>query len=188
MASITTILGTHSLSSSRLTINNNFDNVNEELGLIANVLDTTNSTLLLTSSVGAGSFNINNGTLATFTVDGSTLTSGVEATFKENVIFEKGQQISIADTINFPTGTPALGAYELNSLAASVVLGASTPGQTLSIIAKLAFTIDASNGAIHGYDSTSTISVGQNGCINLIGESSNGGKWYIVSSHSATIS
>ena len=116
--------------------------------------------------------NINNGTLATFTVDGSTLTSGVEATFKENVIFEKGQQISIADTINFPTGTPALGAYELNSLAASVVLGASTPGQTLSIIAKLAFTIDASNGAIHGYDSTSTISVGQNGCINLIGESS----------------
>ena len=104
MASITTILGTHSLSSSRLTINNNFDNVNEELGLIANVLDTTNSTLLLTSSVGAGSLNINNGTLATFTVDGSTLTSGVEATFKENVIFEKGQQISIADTINFPTG------------------------------------------------------------------------------------
>lgn len=188
MASITTILGTHSLSSSRLTINNNFDNVNEELGLIANALDTTASTLLLTGSVSSGLLNINNGTLATLTVDGSKLTSGVESTFKENVIFEKGQQISIADTINFPTGTPVLGAYELNSTGAAVILGASTPGQTLSIIAKLTFAIDASNGAINGYDATSTISVGQNGCINLIGDSSNTGKWYIVSSHLATIS
>lgn len=188
MASITTILGTHSLSSSRLTINNNFDNVNQELGLIGDLLDTTAQDLLLTGSVSSGLLNINNGSLATFTVDGSTLTAGVEATFKENVIFEKGQQISISDTINFPVGTPALGAYELNSSNAAIILGASTSGQTLSIIAKLAFTIDASNEAIHGYDSTSTISVGQNGCINLIGEAANTGKWYIVSSHLATIS
>ena len=95
MASITTILGTHSLSSSRLTINNNFDNVNEELGLIANVLDTTSSTLSLTGAITAGTLSLNTGTLNTFNVTASSLEAGVEATFKENVILEKALQFTI---------------------------------------------------------------------------------------------
>jgi hypothetical protein len=181
MASITTILGTHSLSSSRLTINNNFDNVNEELGLIANVLDTTNSTLTLTASVSAGTLSLNNGSLATFSVTGSSLESGVESTFKENVILEKSLQISFADTANFPTVTPSLGAYEYTG-SDPIALGASEPGQLLTIAANVEFTMDLTSPVIHG---ASSITVLQNGSISLMGD--NNGKWYIVGSYNATI-
>lgn len=188
MASITTILGTHSLSSSRLTINNNFDNINEELGTIENVLDTTQETLTLSSSVSAGQLFVNNGTLATFTVDGSALTAGVESTFKENVIFEKGQQVSMMDTVNFPTGVPAKGAYLYNNATDPILLGPSDSrgGQTLTIIGITEFSIDASNGNLNGYDAQSSIAVAMNGSISLMGDVS--GKWYIVGSNGATIS
>ena len=185
MASITTILGTHSLSSSRLTINNNFDNINEELGTIENVLDTTQETLTLSGAVSAGQLFVNNGTLATFTVDGSSLTSGVESTFKENVIFEKVQQVSIMDTVNFPVGIPAKGAYIYNNQATPIVLGPSNPGQTLTIIGLAEFTIDATAN-INGYTAQSNIAVAMNGSISLMGDIS--GKWYIVGSNGATIS
>lgn len=181
MASITTILGTHSLSSSRLTINNNFDNINEELGLIANVLDTTNSTLTLTSSISAGTLSLNNGSLTTFNVTGSSLESRVESTFKENVILEKSLQVSFADTVNFPTATPSLGAYEYGG-SDDIVLGASLPGQLLTIAAEVEFSIDLTNTAVHG---ATSINVLQNGSISLMGD--NNGKWYIVGSYNATI-
>lgn len=186
MASITTILGTHSLSSSRLTINNNFDNINEELGTIENVLDTTQETLTLSGAVSAGQLFVNNGTLATLTVDGSSLTSGVESTFQENVIFEKGHQVSIMDTVNFPTGIPVKGAYLYNNASTPILLGPSNPGQTLVIIGLAEFDIDASNDNINGYDSQSNIAVAMNGSISLIGDLN--GKWYIVGSNGATIS
>lgn len=182
MASITTILGTHSLSSSRLTINNNFDNVNEELGFIANVLDTTNSTLTLTGAVSAGTIALNNGSLATFSVTGSSLESGVEATFKENVILEKALKVSFADTVNFPTGVPSLGAYRYDGTD-PIVLGASTPGQQLTIAAGAEFTMDLTNPVIHG---ATSITVLLNGSISLMGDDN--GKWYIVGSYNATIS
>lgn len=187
MASITTILGTHSLSSSRLTINNNFDNVNEELGLIANVLDTTASTLLLTGNITSGTLNVINGSLSTFKVDSSSSTTDVEATFKKNVIFEKGHQISLFPTSSFPVGTPTMGAYVYDGGATNdIIMGGSNDGQTLIIIAKSAqATIDASNSAINGYTSTSTITINVNGSISLLGDSN--GKWYIVGSHNATI-
>lgn len=181
MASITTILGTHSLSSSRLTINNNFDNVNEELGLIANVLDTTNSTLTLTGAVSAGTLSLNNGSLATFSVTGSSLESGVESTFKENVILEKSLQVSFADTANFPTATPSLGAYEYTG-SDPISLGASTSGQLLTIAANVEFTMDLTAALIHG---ATSITVLQGGSISLMGD--NNGKWYIVGSYNATI-
>lgn len=181
MASITTILGTHSLSSSRLTINNNFDNINEELGFIANVLDTTNSTLTLTGAISAGTIALNNGSLSTFSVTGSSLESGVESTFKENVILEKSLQVSYADTVNFPVGNPTLGAYEYNSTD-PITLGASVPGQLLTIIAAQEFTIDLTNTAVHG---ATAITVLVNGSISLMGD--NSGKWYIVGSYNATI-
>lgn len=181
MASITTILGTHSLSSSRLTINNNFDNVNEELGLIANVLDTTNSTLTLTGAVSAGTLSLNNGSLATFSVTGSSLESRVESTFKENVILEKSLQVSFADTANFPTVTPSLGAYEYTG-SNDIVLGASTVGQLLTIAAGVEFSIDLTNPIVHG---ATAITVLENGSISLMGD--NNGNWYIVGSYNATI-
>jgi len=186
MASITTILGTHSLSSSRLTINNNFDNVNEELGLIANVLDTTSSTLSLTGAITAGTLSLNTGTLNTFNVTASSLEAGVEATFKENVILEKALQFTVAPTATFPAGTvtPTLGAY-IYTGSADVELGPSADGQILTIIASTAFQmqgtgLDNINGAY------TSIDVLQNGSISFIG--STDGTWWITGSHKATIS
>ena len=182
MASITTILGTHSLSSSRLTINNNFDNINEELGFIANVLDTTNSTLTLTGAISAGTIALNNGSLSTFSVTGSSLESGVESTFKENVILEKSLQVSFTDTVNFPENVnPSLGAYEYNSTD-PIILGASVPGQLLTIIGAQEFSIANAADNILG---VTGITVLQNGSISLMGNASN--KWYIVGSYNVTI-
>ena len=184
MASITTILGTHSLSSSRLTINNNFDNVNEELGLIANVLDTTSSTLSLTGAITAGTLSLNTGTLNTFNVTASSLEAGVEATFKENVILEKALQFTIGDTATFPTGNPTLGAY-IYTGADDIELGTSTNGQILTIIASAAFSMQGSDLVnVNGADTS--IDVLQNGSISFIG--STDGKWWITGSHKATIS
>ena len=184
MASITTILGTHSLSSSRLTINNNFSNVNEELGLIANVLDTTSSTLSLTGAITAGTLSLNAGTLNTFNVTASSFEAGVEATFKENVILEKSLQFTVAPTVNFPTGNPTLGAY-IYTGSNDVALGGSTNGQTLTIIASTAFQMQGTDlDNINGADTE--ISVLQNGSISFIG--SYDGTWWITGSHNATIS
>lgn len=184
MAGITTILGTHSLSSSRLTINNNFDNVNEELGLIANVLDTTSSTLSLTGAITAGTLSVNTGTLTTFNVTASSLEAGVEATFKENVILEKSLQVSFGDTVNFPVGTPTMGAYEYTGQT-SFTVGPSEQGQLLTICAQVETTILSTvGGNIHGV--TTSIVISQNGSISLMGDTN--GKWYITSSYNAVIS
>ena len=184
MASITTILGTHSLSSSRLTINNSFDNVNEELGLIANVLDTTSSTLSLTGAITAGTLSLNTGTLNTFNVTASSLEAGVEATFKENVILEKALQFVVVPTVNFPIGNPTLGAY-IYTGSNNIELGISTDGQTLTIIASVPFLMQGTELVnINGADTE--ISVGQNGSISFIG--STDGTWWITGSHNATIS
>tara|TARA_B100000768_G_scaffold116907_1_gene108198 strand:- start:18278 stop:18829 length:552 start_codon:yes stop_codon:yes gene_type:complete len=183
MASITTILGTHSLSSSRLTINNNFDNVNDELGLIANVLDTTSSTLSLTGAITAGTLSLNTGSLTTFNVTASSLEASVEATFKENVLLEKSLQVSIADTVTLPTGTPALGSYIFTGTAGSTVtLGASAPGQLLTLIASNAFDIDGA--MVNGVPTD--IQIAQNGSVSLIGDLSQ--KWYIAAVYNAVIS
>ena len=45
MANITEILGTDSLSSSRITINGNFSSLNNELADVTTLLDTTTSTI-----------------------------------------------------------------------------------------------------------------------------------------------
>ena len=185
MASITTILGTHSLSSSRLTINDNFDNVNEELGYIANVLDTTNSTLSLTGLISAGSISLTTGSLSTFNVTSTTLTAGVPAVFQKVVTLEKTLLTSFGDTLTFPTSTPSLGAYNYTGTG-SITLGASASGQLLTIVSSNAagFTISLT-GEVHG---ATAISVDTNGSISLLGDDSGNGKWYIVGSFKATIS
>lgn len=58
MANITLILGTDSVSSSRVTINDNFANINDELANIAAVLDTTNETITLAGAAAFASINI----------------------------------------------------------------------------------------------------------------------------------
>ena len=183
MASITTILGTHSLSSSRLTINNNFDNVNEELGLIANVLDTTSSTLSLTGAITAGTLSINTGTLNTFNVTASSLEAGVEATFKEAVILEKALQFTVGDTATFPA-IPTLGVY-IYTGTDDIVLGTAVNGQVLTIIAQNGFEIQGAGLAnINGADTSIDVLV--NGSISFIGGIDN--TWWITGSHKATIS
>lgn len=63
MANITLILGTDSVSSSRVTINDNFSNINAELADIAGVLDTTNETITLAGAAAFGALNVASGKL-----------------------------------------------------------------------------------------------------------------------------
>ena len=61
MATITTILCTDSVSSSRVTLNDNFAALNQELADISALLDVLNETITLSGLAKFGSLNIANG-------------------------------------------------------------------------------------------------------------------------------
>lgn len=85
MANITLILGTDSVSSSRLTINDNFANINQDLASIAGVLDTANETITLAGASAFGSLNVAaNKFIANSTGVTSTVPVTINSTFKAN--------------------------------------------------------------------------------------------------------
>lgn len=75
MANITLILGTDSVSSSRVTINDNFSNINAELADIAGVLDTANETITLAGAASFGTLNVASGKLVVNNTSVSTNTA-----------------------------------------------------------------------------------------------------------------
>lgn len=137
MASITTILGTDSVSSSRIVINNNFGALNTELGQIAAVLNTTAQTLSLTGQVIAGTLVVNNGTIDTFKVTTTELIANVESTFNQKAFFNKGFVSAIEDGItSLPTTGYDAATYILDatSFSSSIILSAAENGQEIVLI------------------------------------------------------
>jgi hypothetical protein len=92
MATITTILGTDSVSSSRVTLNDNFAAINQELAGIAALLDVLNQTLTLSGLAKFGSLNIANGKVI---ANSSSLTSTVPVTINEKLNIGRGVYHSI---------------------------------------------------------------------------------------------
>lgn len=78
MATIYTILGTDSISSSRLHLNNNFDSINTELTDLGLLLNTAAQNLTLTGNVSAydGTFTNNLNVTATTTLAGALNVTG----------------------------------------------------------------------------------------------------------------
>ena len=68
MASITTLLATDSLASSRIVINDNFNALNTEIVDVTDLLDPTSQTLSISGGIQAGGLTLANGGSNLFSV------------------------------------------------------------------------------------------------------------------------
>ena len=170
MASITTILGTDSVSSSRIVINNNFAALNTELADIANLLNTTSQTLTLTGLITGGTLKVNNGTLDTFKVNNADAVVNVPITFNQDVTIVKGLMHSVYYNA---TTLPAANAYDYTTyvldatapaFASPVSLNAADQGQEITLIAN-GGPIDIDNTNIAGV--TATVQISDMGSLTL---------------------
>jgi hypothetical protein len=195
MASITTILGTDSVSSSRIVINNNFNALNTELGQIAARLNTTAQTLSLTGQVSAGTLLVNNGTIDTFKVTTTELIANVESTFNEKAFFNKGFVTTIEDDVQIiPNNGYNAATYILNAsyFGAPIALPAAENGQQLTFIVSGTPTLVGTTlPLVVAFDATSiegptVIEVGEKGSITLVYDGSIS-KFHVVSAMNATV-
>jgi hypothetical protein len=139
MANITLILGTDSVSSSRVTINDNFSNINAELADIAAVLNTTNETITLAGAGAFGSLNVGSNKLI---VNNTSATSNVPFTVAETLTVGADVVYSIKKIgpANGTNDLPAAGAfanstYIVDSASiSSVNLNVGDPGQEITIV------------------------------------------------------
>ena len=137
MANITTILGTDSVSSSRIVINNNFAALNSELLDIAGpsgLLDVDAQTLTLTGLITGGTLRINNGA-DLFKVESNEINAYLPIKLNQEVTLGKGLIYSI-----YPGGLtvlPLANAYDHTTY----VLDATNPVFSNPVILS-----DADNG------------------------------------------
>lgn len=178
MASITTILGTDSVSSSRIVINNNFNALNTELGDIAGVLNTTTQTLALTGEIKGGTLKIVNGSsLNTLEVTSTDITARLETTFEETVTLNKAIVGNIEDAVTTFPVTYDAATYVLDGTAFSspITLPAAQDGQLITLIISGTPTT-AGTGTITpvvAFDVTNiqgstVVEVGENGSITFV--------------------
>lgn len=141
MASITTILGTDSVSSSRIVINNNFAALNQELADIAALFDTNAQTLTLTGLITGGTLKVNNGTIDTFKVNNADAEVNVPTTFNQDLII--GNALIHSVYYNATT-LPAANSYVYTTyvldatapaFASPSSLAAADQGQEITLIA-----------------------------------------------------
>ena len=133
MATISLIQGTDSLSASRVTLNDNFTALNDELGLVTGLLDPTTSTLSNMTSVSTDALDVTGA--ASFASTGNVLAvdTDVDGLLKIN----KGAAYDVETVVNMPNAM----SYEASSYIvnnASAVLFNAAEGQEITIIANVA--------------------------------------------------
>lgn len=177
MAEITTILGTDSISSSRLVINDNFNNLNDELTSVTNALDTTGSTLSLTGNISGGSLTIT----GKFVVGSSTITATLP-TIVGNLTINGGLTHSSPSAVITAT---SLSGYDYTTYPLDAVgtfdPGTASNGVEITLIST-AGTVTITATSIAG---ATSISMPQNSTLTIRWWD---GAWYIVSHYGATIS
>ena len=173
MASITTILGTDSLSSSRIVLNDNFQQMNDELISIGNLLDVSTQTLTLIGAVAASQLNIS-GVLSadsTSVVVSKPMTINGALTLEDGLIYSVSTGAVTEMPSIYTKSTYILDGATLNGI--NIVL-AGTEGQSVTFIADGATQIDATN--IAGVSANFTIL--DNGTLTLRQVNS---LWYVIS-------
>ncbi|MBD44151.1 MAG: hypothetical protein CMC65_02770 [Flavobacteriaceae bacterium] len=187
MANITEILGTDSVSSSRPTINSNFELLNDELASVIALINPTVKTATGLNSVVTKALTVSDGTnllvvgTAGITVStnstfsnnvsfgGSIVKAGVAGTFAAPTAANNPSEITkgsyfINDTFNLPQAIDGTEVTLINSAAASNAVVAGT-GASLG----------ATSVALDNLNSTITLRCFEN-------------KWYIISAYACTIS
>jgi len=187
MANITEILGTDSLSSSRITINGNFSSLNDELADVTSILDPVNSTISGVSSIAGEQITIQSNNSIIVEATSSALLVGVAAQFDSTLtvggsLSKTGVNGTVAAPLSAGNTTlqPANSAYTSYILSANGNVQAGNQGQEITIINANAgpITISGDLGAtsLTLNDNNSTVT------LRYIGA-----KWYVISSAGATI-
>jgi hypothetical protein len=186
MANITEILGTDSVSSSRPTINNNFELLNDELASVTALLNPTTSVLSGVSNITTSAITVLQNNLTLFQVNSNGGTVGTDFTFNSAItltgkVIKSGVvgSAATATTISAPT-TIEKSTYFVD---ADFTMPVAADGHEVMLIATATSTLLTAAGVDLG--ATSIILDGLNSTITLRCFSN---KWYIVSAHAATIS
>lgn len=188
MATITQILGTDSLSSSRIVLNDNFTAINDQVEDIAGLLDVDTQTITLTGGINASSISLAAGGANRFIVNASVITLGLATTVNDVLILNGGLRHSANQ--GTLTAMPSAQSYSLTTYlidgtataiaAGANVVEAANEGQEITLIASsAAIAIDAGN--ITG---ATGLTINQNGTLTLRWHD---GVWYIISSFNCAI-
>jgi hypothetical protein len=185
MATITTILGTDSLSSSRIVLNDNFTAINDQVEDLANLLDVSSETLTLSGNVNAAGISLASGGTNRLIVNASGITLGLETTVEDTLILEAGLRHSVTSAAI--TTMPSAQDYQLSTyvldgvtLSGTNVVAAGEEGQNITLIAEGAdIQIDVTN--ITG---PTALTINENGTLTLRWHD---GAWYIISSFNCDI-
>ena len=141
MATISLIQGTDSLSASRVTLNDNFTAINDELGLVTGLLDPTTTNLSGVSNINATSIDVDGGNAASFATAGNTLS--VDTDVNGLLKINNGATYDAETVAVMPTAN----AFESTSYimtGANAVLDIAEEGQEITIIANVALvSVDA---------------------------------------------
>lgn len=186
MASITTLLATDSLASSRLVLNDNFNALNDELTDVTSLLDPDNETITLTGAGQLGTLSIVGGGSNRFVVNASDIVSSLPHTMEDELILEEALRHSV---IAGATSMPAANSYTATTytldstapaLGGSNVVEAGDAGQEITLIADGgAVTIDPANIA-----GATTVVINDNGTLTLRFHNT---MWYIISDVNCTL-
>ena len=180
MATITQILGTDSLSSSRIVLNDNFTAINDQVEDIAGLLDVNTQTLTLTGNLNADGIQLTSGK---FTVNSSAITLGLETTVGNTLILNGGLRHSVTPSIvtAMPTNGYSFTTYRLDAPDITIANGDEI-GQEITLFAEIGNTNILNPNNIAGVTS---VSISENGTLTLryISE----GLWCIISSFNCTI-
>lgn len=183
MASITTILGTDSLASSRILINDNFSSLDDGLDQVTGLLDVQNQTLALAGSVSASELNITSSNSSLFVVNASNITASLPVTLENTLILEGG----LIHTVAAVSAVPTAGNYEKSTylLDASgfsqpLVFPAGDQGQDITVIADGSnIQLDVTNIA-----GPTAVTILPNGTLTMRYHNTS---WYLISDVNCTI-
>lgn len=173
------ILGTDSLSSSRITLNSNFTSLEDEVTELKGYLDPTAATLSGVT-VSTSQLSVTGGTV----INASSATIGVATTFSSNAtlgasIIKSGISGTSGAGLTTLPATLAHSTYFVDATSLIALAVSTVVGQEITLIAAVAGSIDATNVA-----GATSIGLALNGTLTL---RSDGANWYIVSSYGATI-
>ena len=182
MASITTLLATDSLASSRLVLNDNFSALNDELTDVTSLLDPTNETVTLSGAGQFGTMSVVGGGSNRFVVNASDIVSSLPHTMEDELILEEALRHSVlSGVISMPT-TYAATTYVLDAaaLAGTNVVAAGDTGQEVTFIADGGMvTLDPANIA-----GATAVAINDNGTLTLRFHNT---MWYIISEVNCTV-
>lgn len=172
MATITLIQGTDSLSASRVTLNDNFTALNDELGLVTGLLDPTTSNLSGVNNIDATSIDVDGGSAASFASTGNVLSAD---TAVDGLLQINGGATYDAETVAV---MPGANAFESTSYIVTVNtanIEDAEEGQEITVIADAGVTVNVT--ATSGVAGVNTIELAPGATVTL---RFHGNVWYLI--------